>query len=297
MSYIKELVNKNDFNFKKRFGQNFLVDQNILHNIISYSNVDSETLVIEIGAGSGNLTTKLAEKAKYVLAYEIDYKLKPVLAERLNSYQNINLIFDDFLKRDISSDIKDYKYQHLYVIANLPYYITTPIITKLINDKINIDKMVIMVQKEVGERFNAKPGTKEYNSLTIFINYYFKVRKLFNVSKKAFIPQPKVDSVVIELSKKEEKYNVLDEALFFKVVKDSFTHKRKNLRNNLKDYDLDTITKVLSKYNLDLTVRAEHLTIEQFISIANEIKLHSWKFNFFIHIIKWVIVWLLKLVI
>jgi len=154
----------------------------------------------------------------------------------------------------------------------LPYYITTPIINKIINDNISVDKMIIMVQKEVGERLNAKINSRSYNSLTVFVNYNYEIKKLFNVSKKVFIPQPKVDSVVLELIKKERKEKCLDENVFFKLVKDSFKYKRKNLRNNLKHYNLDIIKKVLDKYNLDLTIRAEGITLDQFIEIANEIK-------------------------
>ena len=184
---------------------------------------------------------------------------------------NINIIYDDFLNRNVNEDIKKYNYKKLYVIANLPYYITTPIITKLIDDNVNVDKMVVMVQKEVGDRFNAKPDTKNYNSLTVFLNYYFDINKLMDVSRKCFVPEPNVDSVIIELKRKETKYNVKNEKIFFKLVRDAFTHKRKNLRNNLKGYDLEKIENVLKEYNLDLNVRAEHLTIDQFINISNEL--------------------------
>lgn len=267
----KELLDKYDFKFKKKFGQNFLKDQNILDKIVEKSEVDKDTLVIEIGVGAAALTKTIAPYAKKVLGYEIDTTLKSILDNKLKDLNNIDIIYDDFLKRNINNDISEYDYQKLYVVANLPYYITTPIITKIIDDNINVDKMVVMVQKEVGDRFNAKINTKNYNSLTIFLNYYFDICKLMDVSRKCFIPEPNVDSIIVQLKKKNKKYEVKDETIFFKLVRDSFTHKRKNLRNNLKGYDYEKIEKVLNKYNFDLNVRAEQLTIEQFIEISNEL--------------------------
>ena len=267
----KELLDEYNFTFKKKFGQNFLKDQNILDKIVNKSEVDKDTLVIEIGVGAAALTKTVAPNAYKVLGYEIDTTLKPILEDKLKEYNNIDIIYDDFLNRNVNEDIKKYNYKKLYVIANLPYYITTPIITKLIDDNVNVDKMVVMVQKEVGDRFNAKPDTKNYNSLTVFLNYYFDINKLMDVSRKCFVPEPNVDSVIIELKRKETKYNVQNEKIFFKLVRDAFTHKRKNLRNNLKGYDLEKIENVLKEYNLDLNVRAEHLTIDQFINISNEL--------------------------
>ena len=267
----KELLDEYNFTFKKKFGQNFLKDQNILDNRVNKSEVDKDTLVIEIGVGAAALTKTVAPNAYKVLGYEIDTTLKPILEDKLKEYNNIYIIYDDFLNRNVNEDIKKYNYKKLYVIANLPYYITTPIITKLIDDNVNVDKMVVMVQKEVGDRFNAKPDTKNYNSLTVFLNYYFDINKLMDVSRKCFVPEPNVDSVIIELKRKETKYNVKNEKIFFKLVRDAFTHKRKNLRNNLKGYDLEKIENVLKEYNLDLNVRAEHLTIDQFINISNEL--------------------------
>lgn len=267
----KELLDEYNFTFKKKFGQNFLKDQNILDKIVNKSEVDKDTLVIEIGVGAAALTKTVAPNAYKVLGYEIDTTLKPILEDKLKEYNNIDIIYDDFLNRNVNEDIKKYNYKKLYVIANLPYYITTPIITKLIDDNVNVDKMVVMVQREVGDRFNAKPDTKNYNSLTVFLNYYFEINKLMDVSRKCFVPEPNVDSVIIELKRKETKYNVKNEKVFFKLVRDAFTHKRKNLRNNLKGYDLEKIENVLKEYNLDLNVRAEHLTIDQFINISNEL--------------------------
>ena len=268
---MKELINKYDFNFKKKFGQNFLKDNNILNSIISKSEVDKDTLVIEIGVGAASLTTLLSVSSKNVLAYEIDEELKPIIDEALLGKDNVEIKYQDFLKSNPKDDIKKYDYKKIYVVANLPYYITTPIIEKIIYDKLNVDKIVIMVQKEVGDRFNAKVGSKEYNSLTIFLNYYFEISKLMNVSKNSFVPSPNVDSVVIEMKRRVNTYNVKNEELFFKLVRDSFKFKRKNLRNNLKDYDLEKIEKVLNQLGKDLTVRAEALTIENFVEISNSL--------------------------
>ena len=268
---MKELINKYDFKFKKKFGQNFLKDNNILKSIVNKSEVDKDTLVIEIGVGAASLTTLLSVQAKNVLAYEIDNDLKPIIDESLKDCSNVEVKYIDFLKSNPKEDISNYSYNKLYVVANLPYYITTPIIEKIINDKIPVDKIVVMVQKEVGDRFNAKVGSKEYNSLTIFLNYYFEIKKLLNVSRNSFVPAPNVDSVVVEMKRRINKYNVKNEDVFFKLVRDSFQFKRKNLRNNLKSYDLNKIEEVLNKYNLDLNVRAESLTIDQFMEISNNL--------------------------
>lgn len=258
-----------DFKFKKKYGQNFITDNNIISSIISKSDIDSETLVIEIGPGSGALTKELGKLAKNVIAYEIDTEVKDLLENSITS--NTEVIYGDFLKRDVLSDLKKYSYEKLYVVANLPYYITTPIIVKIIEDKINVDKMVLMVQKEVGDRFRANPGTKEYNSLSIFLNYYFDVKKIMDVSRNVFIPKPNVDSIVVIFTRKENKFDIKNEDLFFKLVRDSFRQKRKTLKNNLRDYDLEKIENVLNKYDLDLSVRAEALPINVFVEIANNL--------------------------
>ena len=273
-SKMKQEIEENHFNFKKKYGQNFIVDKNIIHSIIKKSEIDDETLVIEIGPGAGSLTSELGKYAKNVIAYEIDETLKPILEKNITS--NTEVIFEDFLKRDIAEDIKKYNYKKLYVIANLPYYITTPIIIKLIDTKIDFDKIVVMVQKEVGDRFKAKPKTKEYNSLSVFLSYYFNITKILDVSRNVFMPKPNVDSIVVCFTKKVDKLKVNNEKLFFKLIKDSFKQKRKNLRNNLKGYDLENISKTLSKYHLDLTVRAEALPLEIFVDIANNLEEDKW---------------------
>ena len=268
---IKELLEKNGFNFKKKFGQNFIIDENIINSIINKSDIDKDTLVIEIGPGAGSLTSKLVKKAKNVLCYEIDTTLKEIIKEVLIEDNNYEIIYKDFLTCNVKEDIKKYDYKKLYVVANLPYYITTPIIIKLIEDKVDVDKIVVMVQKEVGDRFKALPGSKDYNSLSIFLNYYYDVKKLLDVSKNVFLPKPNVDSIVVEFNKKEFKKEVKNEELFFKLIRDSFTQKRKTLRNNLKNYDLEKIENVLKKYNMDLSVRAEQISIDIFVDIANNL--------------------------
>ena len=260
-----------NFKFKKSFGQNFINNKNIINNIVEKAAIKENSLVIEIGPGAGILTQELARKAKNVLCYEIDTDLEEILSENLRECNNVHIIFDDFLKRNITDDIKDYNYDHIYVVANIPYYITTPIITKLIASKVNFNAIIVMVQKEVGERFNAKTHTRDYSSITVFLNYYFDIHKLFDVSRNSFTPRPNVDSVVIALERKKEQYHVLDEDLFFNIIQDSFRYKRKNLRNNLKKYDLNIIENVLRKYHMDLTNRAEELDIEIFVAIANEL--------------------------
>ena len=267
-SKMKEILEQNNFVLKKKIGQNFIVDKNVIDNIVSKAGIDKDTLVIEIGPGAGSLTNKLGEEAKNVLAYEIDESVKPILEKNIHS--NTEIIYEDFLKRNVQEDIKKYNYKKLYIVANLPYYITTPIIIKLIEEKIDIDKIVVMVQKEVGNRFKAIPNTKDYNSLSIFINYYYDVKKILDVSKNVFIPKPNVDSIVVEFTKKEQK-PLKNEKVFFKLIRDSFRQKRKTLKNNLKNYDLAKIEEILKKHNLDLNIRAEAIPIEVFIEISNNI--------------------------
>ncbi len=259
-----------DFKFKKAYGQNFINNHNIIKNIVDKSNILPNSLVIEIGPGSGSLTKELAKQAKEVLAYEIDTSLEDILDEELIDYHNISIIFDDFLKRDIREDIKDYQYDNIYVVANIPYYITTPIIEKLINSNINFKQITLMVQKEVGDRFCSHPGSREYGSITVYLNYYFDVKKLFVVKKEFFTPKPKIDSVIISLTKKE-KLKVNNEDHLLKLIRDAFQYKRKNIRNNLKKYNLKMIEEVLLKHHFDLTTRAEELPMEIFVELSNQL--------------------------
>lgn len=260
-----------NFAFKKAFGQNFLNDHNIITNIVKGANIKENSLVIEIGPGSGALTMELAKVAKNVLCYEIDLRLESILDNNLVEFNNVDIIFADFLKRDIREDIKKYDYENIYVVANLPYYITTPIIEKIIASKINFYSITIMIQKEVGDRFCAKVGSKDYSSITVFLNYYYDLKKLFVVSRNSFIPKPNVDSIVISLITKEERLSLKNEELFFNLIRDSFRYKRKNIRNNLKNYNLEIIEKILAKYHFDLTARSEQLSLEIFVDIANNL--------------------------
>lgn len=272
---MKQVLEEKQFNFKKKFGQNFIIDENIITSILKKAQVDEHCMVIEIGPGAGSLTYKLSTTAKQVLCYEIDTKLQDILEDNLKDCHNVTVLYQDFLEADVKTDLKKYQYDKLYVVANLPYYITTPIIVKLIEDEIPVDKIVVMVQKEVGDRFKAVPGTKDYSSLSVYLNYYFDVHKLLDVSKNVFIPKPNVDSIVVEFDKKKETFHLINRPLFFQMVRDSFKQKRKTLRNNLKNYDLEVIASVLRKYDLDLSIRAEQIPIALFVEIANALSEHS----------------------
>ena len=268
---MNDLLDSNSFKFKKKFGQNFIVDENVIDKIIGSAGIDSETMVIEIGPGAGSLTYKLCVVAKNVLCYEIDTSLKDILSNNLSGFSNVDVKYCDFLDASVNDDLKNYSYDKLFVVANLPYYITTPIIMKIIEDKIPVDKIVVMVQKEVGDRFKAVPGSKDYGSLSIYLNYYFDVCKLMDISRNIFIPKPNVDSIIVEFKRKKSDFSVNNEDLFFKLVRDSFKQKRKTLRNNLKGYDLSIIESVLGKYGYDLSVRAENLGIDIFVDISNNL--------------------------
>ena len=268
---MQNLLEKNNFSFKKSFGQNFIIDENVINSIVTKADIDDDTLVLEIGPGAGSLTYKLAQVSKQLVCFEIDERLKDTLESNLSSFDNIDIIFNDFLSADIKSVLEKYEYKKLYVVANLPYYVTTPIIIKLIEDNILPNKIVVMVQKEVGNRFKALPKTKEYNSLSVFLNYYYDIKKIIDVSRNVFIPKPNVDSIVVEFNLKSSRYKLIDEKLFFKIVKDSFKQKRKTIRNNLKSYDLEVIKTVLEKHNFDLSVRAEALPLDVFVDISNEL--------------------------
>lgn len=267
---VKENIKENSFVIKKKFGQNFIIDNNIINNIVNSAAIDSDTLVIEVGPGMGALTNELVKVAKNVLCYEIDTTLKPIL-EKIDA-TNLEIIFADFLKRNVLDDIKKYEYKHLYLVANLPYYITTPILMKIIDENIPVEKIVVMVQKEVGDRFKAKEGSKDYSSLSIIFNYNYNIKKLMDISRHVFIPEPNIDSIVLGFEAKGEKEFIKNPQLFYQLIRDAFTQKRKNLRNNLKKYDLEKIGKVLSNYGFDLSARAEQINYKIFIEIANNLE-------------------------
>lgn len=258
---------KERFDFKKSLGQNFLIDNNIIDKIVNSICPSKDDLIIEIGPGEGALTKKLIRYNSKILCFEIDTRLREKL-ERIES-DNLSIIFEDFLKIDLNEILKKIKYNKLFYIGNLPYYITSAIINKIINDSEPYE-IVIMIQKEVANRFMAKPNTREYNSLSVFLQYNFDIEKVVSVSKNCFIPRPKVDSMVIKL-KSHNKYHVKNKEHFYKFVQDAFKQKRKNLKNNLFNYDLLKIEETLNKYNKKLTDRAEALTIEEFIEISNSL--------------------------
>jgi dimethyladenosine transferase len=257
------------FKHKKSLGQNFLKDDNVLNKIVNTISLQPEDLVIEIGPGQGALTKKLVQKNVNLVCYEVDERTKPYLDKLCNSKTKI--IFNDFMKADIKEDIGNIKYNNLYIIANLPYYITTPIIKKIILDKLPVKSMILMMQKEVAERFSSNINSKEYGSITLYLNYYFKINKLFDVSRNSFDPIPNVDSSVVEFDVKTNKVLVENEELFFNIINDAFRQKRKNLKNNLKNYDLEKIATVLKNYGLNLQNRAENLSINVFADIANSL--------------------------
>lgn len=264
-------MEKYNVHFKKKFGQNFLRDTNIVKKIVNTSGIDEKSLVIEVGPGGAIMTKELASRAKNVLAYEIDTDLENELAIKLSSFQNIEVLFRDFLKTDIKEDIAKYDYDKLLFVSNVPYYITTPIIMKLIKSGLHFNKIVMMVQKEVGNRFSTSPGSKEYGSITVLLNYFYDIKKEFFVSKKEFIPVPKVDSVVISFTEKDNKLALENFDFFEQILRDSFQYKRKNIRNNLKKYDLNVVEEVLKKYDYDLNTRAEKLELSVFVDLANEL--------------------------
>ena len=257
-----------NFDFKKSLGQNFLHDENIIDKIVKYSEIDKDTLVIEIGPGAGALSKKTIPLSGYAILYEIDTRLKEILDDALNKYDNYEIIFNDVLKQDIAKDISRFNYKKVYVVANLPYYITTPIITKVI-DEISPDKIVIMIQEEVADRLSASVGSRDYGMITVALGAYYDIKKLFKVGRNCFKPAPNVDSAVISLNK-HNKYEINDKILFDKLIKDAFKFKRKNLRNNLNGYDLELIGNILEDNGFSLGDRAESIPVSLFIEISNK---------------------------
>jgi len=258
-----------NFKYKKSLGQNFIQNDDIINQIVDNISIESNDLIIEVGPGKGILTKGLKKFNANIIAYEIDPTLKPELDLIVDNKTRI--VYKDFLNADILNDIKNIEYKNLFVVANLPYYITTPIIEKTINLKLPIHTMVLMVQKEVAERLAATPGSKAYGSLTVYLNYYFEISKLFDVKKENFYPMPNVDSTVIKMERRKESFKVLNEPLFFKLVKDAFQQKRKTIKNNLKNYNLEIIESVLKNNKLSLNSRAEQINIAIFVAIANRL--------------------------
>ena len=253
------------FKTKKSLGQNFLIDDNVLNNIISSVDIKENDKILEVGPGIGYLTKNLKSFNTELTCFEIDLDTKKYLDKLVDNKTKI--VYQDFMKVNLN----DYysKEDNIHVIANIPYYITTPIIEKIIESNLNILSMTLMVQKEVAERLSAKPKSSLYGYITVYLNYYFDVEKLFNVDKRCFNPIPNVDSAVIKLIKKDKL--AVKEDVFFKLIKDAFKLKRKNLKNNLREYDLDKVEKILNKYDLSLTSRAEEVPYYVFVDIANNL--------------------------
>lgn len=272
----KYLMNKYNITANKSYGQNFLIDENAVSGIVEKAEVSKKDLVIEIGPGLGTLTSFLLESAGKVICIELDTNMLKILNDRFKLYNNFELINDDVLKVDLQELIsKNAEFENVKVVANLPYYITTPIIMKLLEEKLNLTSITVMVQKEVAERLTEKPGGKNTGSITYSINYYTEPETVLEVPKDCFIPSPKVDSSVIKLNVlKEPKIKVLDESLFFKVVKCAFLQKRKTLVNSLSNSGIlnkNEIESILNELDLDLRVRAEQLTLEQFGMLSDKI--------------------------
>ena len=280
-SVTKAVLERHGFTFKKSFGQNFLTDTNILQKIVDTAEIDDQVNVIEIGPGIGALTEFLAERAAQVMAFEIDYRLVPILADTLRDFDNVTVVNEDILKVDLAQHIQNFKNPDLpiKVVANLPYYITTPILMHLIESGIPFSEFVVMMQKEVADRISAKPNTKAYGSLSIAVQYYMTAKVAFIVPRTVFVPAPNVDSAILKMVRRPEPaVAVEDEKFFFKVSKASFTHRRKTLWNNLTGYFGKTeevkgkLTKALDQAGLSPSVRGEALGLEEFASLADALK-------------------------
>ncbi len=269
----KDLVEKYNFKFTKSLGQNFLTDETVLDDIVDGANITKDDYVIEIGPGVGTLTKELIHRARRVTSIELDSKLIPILEAELSSYENFDLVHKDALKVDYRELIGDE--ENVKVVANLPYYVTTPIIANLLNDDLNIKSITIMIQKEVAERINGEPGTKEYGAFTLLAQYYCDTKIIRNVPPSCFIPSPKVDSIVIRLDKLEKpRVEVEDKKLFFNIIRQSFNMRRKTLWNGIKSVGLDKEVqeKAFAEANIDPSRRGETLSIQEFATLANTIK-------------------------
>lgn len=271
-----EIIKKYNFNFQKKFGQNFLVDAHVLNKIIAGAGVTRDDMVLEIGPGIGTMTQYLAEAAREVVAVEIDRKLIPILAETLSEYDNVTVINEDILKLDICKLANEHNGgRPIKVVANLPYYITTPIIMGLFESHVPIDNLTVMVQKEVARRMEVGPGTKDYGALSLAVGYYAKPYVVANVPCNCFMPRPNVDSAVIRLTRHEQPpVQVNDEKLMFALIRAAFNQRRKTLVNavsNSAELNIgkSQIQEALEKLGQSATVRGEALTLEEFAALAN----------------------------
>lgn len=280
-SVTKAVLDRHGFTFKKSFGQNFLTDTNILQKIVDTAEINKSVNVIEIGPGIGALTEFLAENAAEVMAFEIDDRLIPILADTLRDFDNVQVVNQDILKADLQTQIKAFKNPDLpiKVVANLPYYITTPILMHLIESKIPFSEFVVMMQKEVADRISAEPNTKAYGSLSIAVQYYMTAKVAFIVPRTVFVPAPNVDSAILKMVRREQPLvEVKDEDFLFRVSKASFVHRRKTLWNNLTNHFgkseevKSQLEKALSQAGLAPTIRGEALSLEDFARLADALQ-------------------------
>lgn len=274
----QEILKKYGFSFKKSLGQNFLIDPNILRNIVSHADLTKDSAAVEIGPGIGALTEHLARAAGKVVSFEIDQRLLPVLEDTLSPYDNVQIIHSDILEADTKTIFAEQlaDFEDIMVVANLPYYVTTPILLKLLHDRLPIRGMVVMMQKEVADRITAKPGTKEYGSLSIAIQYYMDAEVAMTVPKTVFMPPPNVDSAVIKLTRRDEPaVQVKDEDFLFLVSRGSFVQRRKTILNNLQTSlpegkaRKEEILKALEDTGIEPSRRGETLSIQEFGALAD----------------------------
>ena len=280
-SVTRAILERHGFTFKKSFGQNFLTDTNILQKIVDTAEIDKNINVIEIGPGIGALTEFLAESATEVMAFEIDDRLVPILADTLRDFDNVTVVNQDILKVDLAQYMAEFKNPDLpiKVVANLPYYITTPILMHLIESGIPFSEFVVMMQREVADRISAQPNTKAYGSLSIAVQYYMTAKVAFIVPRTVFVPAPNVDSAILKMVRREQPaVEVQDEKFFFKVTKASFVHRRKTLWNNLTSYFGKSeevkakLENALAKANLVANVRGEALDLVAFARLSDALK-------------------------
>ncbi|NMH33304.1 16S rRNA (adenine(1518)-N(6)/adenine(1519)-N(6))-dimethyltransferase RsmA [Streptococcus sanguinis] len=280
-SVTRAILERHGFTFKKSFGQNFLTDTNILQKIVDTAEIDKKVNVIEIGPGIGALTEFLAESAAEVMAFEIDDRLVPILADTLRDFDNVTVVNQDILKVDLAQYIAEFKNPDLpiKVVANLPYYITTPILMHLIESGIPFSEFVVMMQKEVADRISAQPNTKAYGSLSIAVQYYMTAKVAFIVPRTVFVPAPNVDSAILKMVRRNQPaVEVQDEKFFFKISKASFVHRRKTLWNNLTSHfgkseeTKSKLTAALERAELSPSVRGEALSLEEFARLADALK-------------------------
>jgi len=278
ISYLKEIINDFDFNFSKSLGQNFLINPSVCPKIAEMGNAKKGFGIIEIGTGIGTLTVELASRAEKVLAIEIDNRLLSILGKTLKDYNNIKIINEDVMKVDLHKIIDDeFKNMDVAVCANLPYYLTSPIIMMLLESKLPIKSITVMVQKEAAQRICSKVGTRESGAITVAVNYYAEAEKLFDVSRGSFMPAPNVDSSVIKISLRDNTHfsNEEDESFFFKIIKSAFSQRRKiivNAVSSMMNIEKQKIINVLGELNIKATVRVEEMDMEALYMFSTALK-------------------------